>query len=219
MHLDLSAFQHCIFSETPFKFFILNGILPLPITESLYRSIVFQKFDLTKRVDGSDKTYQLYNALLVDHVSEELAPDLPLVWQKILQDFLAPAYRHAVGEMIGENVSDCYIQIMMKLYQAGSYISMHTDDPEVALTHLLFLNPQYDFSNKGNLNLHDCSGKVKVRIPPNFQTSIVFPRTDHSLHSVDACLRDDSPKITLQVVFWKTKKARSLKGREYLKHD
>lgn len=218
MIINMNTFKQVIQSSVPFCYSMLNGLIPTGALIDLYKTAPFKSLDLTLRTDGSDKTYHLYNCLLLDHVSGEVNPDIDLSesWKTLISDFSSDAYKNNVSELTNIDVRNCYVQIMLKVYKAGSFISMHTDDQEVALTHLNFMNPYYDFNNRGNLYFHDQAGKKVVSIPPDPNISIIFPRADESYHSVDPCDSDVLPKITLQIVLWKTRKQRNLTGRQYL---
>jgi Rps23 Pro-64 3,4-dihydroxylase Tpa1-like proline 4-hydroxylase len=218
MMINTNSFQQAIQCNLPFKFSLLNGLIPWSNLIDLYETAPFHDLDLTTRAHGSDKTYNLYNCLLFDHVTEKINSDIELStsWKNIINDFTSEDYKQKVSSLIKNNVTNCYIQAMLKVYKAGSYISMHTDDKDVALTHLIFINPFYNFNNKGNLYFHDATGNKVVSIPPDPNISVIFSRENESFHSVDSCESNDLPKVSLQIVFWKTKKQRHLSGRNYL---
>lgn len=214
--LNFDTFKKAIYSQVPFPFVLLTDIIHAELITELNATAPYQALPLTSRKTGSDKTYHLYNGLLLDHVSHSIAENLSPGWLKLINELNSNNYANAMGKLINTDLNKCFVQVMLKVYKDGGYISMHTDDEQVAATHLIFMNPNFNYNHQGNLYFHNKDGEKVVSIPPNPSVSVLFPRQEHSYHSVEECTADEQPKVSLQIVFWKSKKQRNLTGRNYL---
>ena len=217
MILEKTPLQYPIKISSPFKFNIYHSIINFKNIQMLYDTISLEDAPLTIRTEGSDKTYKVYNKILHDHADgvDFTTQELSCPWQTLLNELTNMPYLQIISEWLEQDITNSYIQILLKKYSDGGFISMHTDDADVYATHLFFLNPYFDPATGGNLIFHRVDGSILASIPSVSNISVLFERTDNSWHSVEPCNSSSTPKITLQVAFWKKLKKRNLSGRIY----
>lgn len=219
MLIDLAKFNYPLKFYHPFRFNIYDSLINTDNIHALYNAVPNEEIDLTIRNTGSDKSYKLHNRVLFDEANniDFNALNLPPIWITLLSNLTSAAYIKNVAASLHEDILQSHVQIMLKQYEDGGYISMHTDDEAVYATHLFYINPHFDPSFGGDLLFHSNNYEIAAQFPAIPSLSILFERSDCSWHSVEPCYSTRFPKITLQIAFWKKLKKRGYVGRQYSK--
>ena len=213
--INVNALQQGKSVTSPFKYALINKLLPLEACKNLVKELPKENNFLSVRNIGSDKTYKVVNNILLrleDNKYDDKAKHPPK-WKTLVKALVNTDYTSALGSLLQEDLSDCSQEITFKQYGRGNYMSPHTDRSEVKATHLIFLNSYWEKAWGGQLCFLDPQHKILKIIQPLWYNSIAFVRSENSWHCVKPCQIDNPSRLAVQVVFWNTRKRDVAPGR------
>lgn len=213
--IDLEAMRATRLHSDPFPYAEVRDPLSPASVAALTESMPSEGCFRSTRHEGSDKTYRVINNVLftLEEQSENPRNTLAAPWRELLADLRSAAYIEAASALLGIALGSCHREITLKRYRRGDFISLHTDSAAVSATHLFFLNRHWRPSWGGLLCFHDDGGEVFRAFPPLCDSSVLFARSPRSWHSVTAVDVDDAERLSLQVVFWKSRTRDVAPGR------
>jgi Rps23 Pro-64 3,4-dihydroxylase Tpa1-like proline 4-hydroxylase len=213
--LNLNALSNSSLVDSPFKYSVINQVLLKDSVDALLLSFPQENYFRSTRNSGSDKTYNVVNNLLLKlgETSYNKEANLPREWQDLVTQLASKEYSLALSKLLAVDLSQSYLEITLKRYGHGDYISAHTDTENVKATHMIFLNDSWDDSWGGQLCFMDDNHKVFKRFLPLSQHSVAFVRSHNSWHSVDKIIEPKAERLAIQVAFWNIKDRNVLPGR------
>jgi SM-20-related protein len=154
----------------------------------LSREFPTQSF-VRREVDtpGSAKTYRNYSRALVGPDVPAGAPQLPEIWQRLVAELLDDGYRDAVAKILGQPPA-AQLEIRLARHGRTDWLSPHTDRPDKAFSHLIYLNPQWHEEWGGCLQILASADPADVvaQVVPRLCVSPLFERTYYSWHQESA---------------------------------
>ncbi|MFE6690204.1 2OG-Fe(II) oxygenase [Streptomyces sp. NPDC057743] len=145
-------------------------------------------YDVRDTAEPGRKRYRTYNYQLVrfgepdQHNIGRLSPR----WRLLLDDLTGTAYRTAVSAATGADLTGTVLDIRLVRYADSCWIEPHVDRPDKVVTHLFYLNAEWQPRWSGALrvlrsaDIDDCSQEVF----PLVGTSVLMVRTEHAWHAV-----------------------------------
>ena len=212
---DLMKVLEAKLIRQPFKYAIIDNMLSDDQAHSLRKDFPTEFLYRSKRDSGSDKTYNVANGILFELGAEGMNQSQPLTeaWRAFIEFLNSKAYNQALSDRLEIDLSQCHLEITLKQYSLHDYISSHTDRSWVSATHLFFLNSHWDESWGGILQFLTDDQTAFFSIPPVFQQSVAFVRSDSSWHEVTPIVHPTEKRLALQVAFWNTLERFVLPGR------
>lgn len=200
----------------PFHHAFVNGLLSASLSVQLCKEFPERDFYQSKRITGSDKTYNVANNILLKlgNTDFQSTQELSTSWKTFLTYLTSDVYNQAVSTLLQKDLSNCHLEITLKRYSRGDYISAHTDRDWVTATHLFFLNSYWEASWGGLLELLDQNEKPFCSVLPTYHTSLIFIRSNNSWHQVTPITHESESRFALQVAFWNTLDRYVLPGRK-----
>lgn len=213
---DLSKLREAKVINQPFNYAVIDDILSAKQAAALRQGISPEYFYRSKRDSGSDKTYDVANRILFELNSDRAnqVQSLPKQWRDLVEFLKSKAYNRALSDTLKIDLSQCHLEITLKQYSQHDYISSHTDRSWVDATHLFFLNSYWDESWGGMLRFLTDDQVAFLTVPPLFNQSVAFIRSDNSWHEVTPITHATEKRLALQVAFWNTTERVVLPGRK-----
>lgn len=227
--LNLDAIRHIGMQSVPYRYVVIENLLPKEASLELAVSFPQEEFRLSK---GEGYGY-LWSEMLAsnedialmskfcDRASPELAvrwrdriadgrlssnlENLSSIWRELIEELWTPGYRQALTEMSGVELKDCAMVIGFRRYNPGHCHRPHTDESSKALTHLLFFNEQWPMDWGGCLRIlyDEQPESVFQDIPPLGQLSAVIVQAHNSWHMVTTVASAASQcRLALRVTFF-----------------
>lgn len=215
MMINITEISKSQLISLPFRYVVISNFLSKKNADFLFHHLPEKNNYRSVRNEGSDKTYDVVNNLLLKLGDTSPNPESNLSdsWISLINDLQSEEYITALSSLLNEDLSKCYQEITLKRYGYNHYISPHTDKAHVRATHMLFLNDRWEDSWGGNLCLIDNEKNTFKTFSPVSDYSVAFVRSDISWHSVDKIICPDAERVAIQVVFWNIKSRRVLDGR------
>ena len=214
MLLNLDSISHSKLFTLPFKYALIPEILSENNLNILLQNMPKNNYYRSQRESGSDKSYNVINNLLLKLGQEKSDLDLYEPWAQLVEDFKSRSYVEALSELLQEDLSSCSLEITLKKYVYGDFISPHTDREDVRATHLIFLNIKWEEAWGGQLCLLKNESDCFTKFLPTIYNTLAFIRSNNSWHSVDHIVEPKAERVGLQVAFWNTaNKSPILPGR------
>lgn len=213
--IDASKFNLSKLVERPFRYAVIKDCITQQNLKQLRTQLPLVNNYRSVREAGSDKTYNVVNNILLGLGSDRPNPDshLSQAWQSLVYALKSNTYIQALSHLLDEDLAACHLEITLKRYGYGDFISAHTDKALVRATHMIFLNQTWDTHWGGQLCfMHDANTPFKKFLPLS-DRSIAFVRSDNSWHAVDEIIEPSAERIAIQVAFWNVNLRTVLDGR------
>lgn len=208
--LNLYAIYHTTMQSVPYRYAVIENLLPKAASLELAASFPQEQFRLSigegygylwsEMLASNEDIALIYK--FCDRASPELSVrwrdritqgrlssnlgNLSSIWRQVIEEMWTPAYRQALTQISGVELKDCAMVIGFRRYNLGHCHRPHTDEPSKALTHLLFFNEQWSMDWGGCLRIlfDEKPESVFQDIAPLGQFSAVIVRSDNSWHMV-----------------------------------
>ncbi|HLB43334.1 MAG TPA: 2OG-Fe(II) oxygenase [Gammaproteobacteria bacterium] len=191
-------------NSAPYQNAIVKDVINLDNVIKLIKTLPTASFKYVSRQTGSDKTYKVHNNIIYSLSDQATNQGLPDIWLKLVNELTSHIYREAITDLMGYNVNNSFIEITLKQYRLGDYISPHTDRDSVPVTHVVFLNPHWENHWGGEFCILASESQIVEEIKPIWNNSIVFKQSEKSWHSVNPCKSPLINRVGLQIAFWIT---------------
>lgn len=126
------------------------------------------------------------------------------VWRALAADLLSAEYRAALGACTGRDLSGCPMQTHFWRYEVGSRFDPHVDKAHKVVTHLIYLNEEWDASWGGCLRILR-SGDIEDvahEVVPTAGQAAVLVRCERAWHAVSELQPGHGSRKVLQTWFW-----------------
>ncbi|MGW4057585.1 2OG-Fe(II) oxygenase family protein [Amycolatopsis sp. NPDC004747] len=174
-------------SRVPFAWAAVSGLL-----DTAYAEELADRFPSgLLRESRSPQGHYLLRDCTVIEAGERtaVAAALPEPWHRLLDWLLTPDYREFVRSATGAELTGCRLKVRLCEYGAGTFMTAHTDRPDRVATQILYLSRSWRPDWGGGLDIltapeDDDPAAVAASIRPDFNTSVLFARSDRSFHAV-----------------------------------
>lgn len=187
---DYDVSRECILSTFPFRHLLFgeDSLLSGEDVNRLLRTFPAEALGpISTRTTGGDKSYQVANMPAFDRGVWKLRlDDLDSHWQQLLKYLSGPSYARALGHALGLASGPLAVEIRLTSYTTGGWMSRHTDRPEKAFSHNIYLCPGWRSDWGGTLALYESadSAEATTVFVPGAGTSLAFARSATSWHEV-----------------------------------
>lgn len=206
--MDFSSFTR----NGPWPWFMSDELLDKALLDQLVRHFPEERLMLFERKEGSDKTYlcKQYQMYTQYGAGDGFVPHQ--AWRELLDYVRSPEYRASVSRLTGCDLGEAGIEVIVNQYEQECYMSPHTDRRPKLITHLVYLSGEPGGDYGGEFVVHGRDGEPAHMIEAVAGRSVVFQRSEESLHSVNT-VRTAHKRRSLQIVFWEYEPAAPLPGR------
>ncbi|MEH1842597.1 MAG: 2OG-Fe(II) oxygenase family protein [Nostoc sp.] len=200
--LDLNAIRTGIMQEVPYRWAFLQNLFPQKQSLELSNNYPQEGF----YQDGKGFPMRMVFDEIQDITKPRItdSPKLNNLWQQLVNDLHATAYRAAVGELTGLNLMDDLMYIYFFRYDIDNFFSPHPDSPIIRMVQMFYFNQEWNSNCGGCLRIlkDDNPDSVFQEIPPLLNTSVILVRSDNSWHTVTPVSKEAAQsRLTLKVAF------------------
>ena len=210
MRMDFSSFK----KGQPWPWFMSDNSVDSELVSAWVEHFPVHALKKSERLNGSDKTY-LCSMLNIysDFADKSGAVKLHDSWRQLIDYVSGDDYKRSASQLLNMDLSGAFIEIVLNMYEQDCYMSPHTDRPPKLATHLIYLTGNGDHSVGGEFVVHHNHGAPAESVAPQVGRSLVFGRTNESLHSVSTVTKMHQRK-SIQIVFWQEPPPSTLPGRK-----
>lgn len=201
--LNLSALASVQMAPMPWSWGIVRDFIEDDSMDELIATFPTEGFVV--RTGGEGNPYRSAGRRLV-HLGKDSpveTPDLAPIWSELALELLSDAYRDAIGDLIGHDLSDHGLQV--SIYRNGSqeWLPPHTDNLPKVVTQTIYFHDDWNEDWGGELLLlgSDDINDVQARVMPTRSNSVVHVRTDEAWHAVPP-LRVKTERLSMTIVFY-----------------
>lgn len=184
--LDLAAIGRSRIHRDPFSWMHATGLFDVRDGRALRDAFPAAGMADTRRLTGPGKRYRMASRTLFADGAEHPVDDLDPRWRALLAELLEPAYRDALSELTGVDVTRCAREVRACRYEPSCWLDPHTDRPEKKLTQVLYFNEPWEPAWGGALRILRSSDAddVAYEAAPVLGTAVVLVRSERSWHAV-----------------------------------
>jgi len=204
--LRLDRIEQEPLAMVPYEWAFVNGLFSPRSGRSLVREYPLENFKTVKGHDG-EKGFE-YEARALIHMNAttpSFPEDLSDAWRMLADDLLSPAYRKAMTNLTGRDLSNAPMEAYVCHYGPGAWLGPHLDLKDKIVTHVLYFNASWERENGGCLNIlrsANMSDKF-AEITPIVGNSSVVVRSEISWHSVSPVMNGcRSSRRSMNVIFY-----------------
>ncbi len=214
--LCVKTIKQAQLETSPFRYTVIPQCFDTVTLNKLWEHLPGCNYYRSVRTTGSDKFYNVVNNILLKLGSNTANAEskLNLPWLLLVNTLKSKSYLEALSQVLQENLLDCPLEITLKRYGYGDFISSHTDKENVRATHMIFLNQVWEESWGGQLCFLYDKHTVFKKFLPIAQHSIAFVRANNSWHTVEPITKPNIERIAIQVAFWNITERIVLAGRK-----
>jgi SM-20-related protein len=205
--IDLARLTPQALSSDPYRWAFVDRMFSAADCAELVKTFPGDHFKTVEGYDG-EKGYQYEARSLISIGAESptYPESLSPAWQRLASDLLSPAYRHAMSQLTGVELSGLPIEANVFHYGRSAWLGPHVDLIDKTITHVLYFNEVWNPDDGGCLTIlsaGDMTQAVRV-IPPLIGNSVVVVRSDNSWHAVSR-VRENcrSSRRSLTVTFYR----------------
>ena len=185
--IDLNRIARSRLETEPYRWAAVSGLFAAADAAALAATFPNDHFKRVADHAGEKKhEYQVRSLIRMSAQSVSNEKQLGSAWQALARDFLSPAYRNAMSELIGIDLSAADLEVNVFHYPPGGLHGAHTDHRDKIVTHVLYFNESWNDDDGGCLLIlksPDVQDTV-TRISPLVGNSAVLVRSDNSWHAV-----------------------------------
>jgi SM-20-related protein len=185
--IDLAQFKPERLSGKPYRWAMVDRLFSPPDASALVETFPRDHFKTVKGYDG-EKGYE-YEVRSLIHMGADKpaqAQSLSTAWRRLAAALLSPAYRNAMSQFTGVDLSTLPLEANAFHYGRSAWLGPHVDLEDKVVTHVLYFNESWNEQNGGCLTIlgsGDMNAVVKT-IPPVIGNSAVLVRSQNSWHAV-----------------------------------
>jgi SM-20-related protein len=190
--IDINRITHSHLQTEPFRWAAIDGLFSAADSAALAATFPTDRFKRVADHFGEKKHDYLVRALIrMSEKSVSGKQGLSNVWRALADDFLSPAYRQSMSELIGVDLSDAEFEVNVFDYPPGGLHGAHTDHRDKIVTHVLYFNEAWDDANGGCLLILTSPSieEIVTHVSPRVGNSAVLVRSDNSWHAVSGVSR------------------------------
>jgi SM-20-related protein len=185
--IDLNRISRSNLESEPYRWAAIDGLFTAADSAALAATFPTDRFKrLSDHVGEKKHDYQVRSLIRMSARSISGKRQLSSVWTALAHDFLSPAYRSAMSELIGIDLSAAEFEVNVFHYPPGGLHGAHTDHRDKIVTHVLYFNESWNDDDGGCLLILKSSNtqEIATRISPIVGNSAVLVRSDDSWHAV-----------------------------------
>jgi SM-20-related protein len=186
--LNFATFHAADMRDEPFRWgTVTSAFVPGPAARAVADDFPVQHLRLRESTPGSDKTYRMLTAPLVEHGKQlsvvELLAD---PWRELVGQLVSRRFTETMSEAGGVRLSESSVEVRAAGYADGCFLSPHTDRPDKLLSLILYLEPVWSEPDGGELSILRSSDPTSevCRVQPRLGTAAILVRSDRSWHQV-----------------------------------
>jgi hypothetical protein len=185
--IDLTRLTPQTLLHEPYRWAFVDRLFSPADCEALVKTFPKDHFKTIEGYDG-EKGYQYEARSLIGMGADNptRAQFLSPAWQRLAEDLLSPAYRGALSNLTGVDLTDLPIEVNVFHYGRNAWLGPHVDLADKVMTHVFYFNEVWDENDGGCLTIlrgGDMSQIEKV-ISPLVGNSVLVVRSDNSWHAV-----------------------------------
>jgi len=185
--IDLTRFQSQQILSDPYRWALVDQLFSTADARALVETFPRDHFKTVKGYDG-EKGYE-YEARSLVHMGADKptqAHSLSDAWRRLAEDLLSPAYRDALSQFTGVDLSTLPLEANAFHYGRSAWLGPHVDLEDKIVTHVLYFNESWSESDGGCLTILGSGDMAQVvkTIPPVIGNSSVLVRSTNSWHAV-----------------------------------
>ena len=127
-------------------------------------------------------------------------------WQKLIEELRSPAYRTALEELTGLDLSGHLLGFLLYQYEPGHGTYPHHDNLDCTIVHMFYFSKKWDSRWGGCFRIlkNADPDSVFIDVPPLFETSVAFINSDKAWHMVPHIAPDVTQiRYALKASFYK----------------
>ncbi len=234
--LNLNAIRKGVMQSVPYRWIFFDNLIPKPQLLELLNSFPQEIFgEKSQRIilDQGASLDQVADNFFFDAIKNQYyvnpIPNLSSVWQTLVDELVADAYRACIAKLTGLNLDRHVIRISLSRLDstANNGLVPHMDswfvnrmNSGMTLTHLFYFSKDWDTEWGGSLQLlkNEQRESVFQEIPPSLGNSVLFLCSDNAWHVVAPISPLASqPRLQLMVRFYERQiYLKYLKGNEQM---
>lgn len=185
--IDLTQFKQQRLSAEPYRWALVDQLFAPADARALVETFPRDHFKTVKGYDG-EKGYE-YEARSLVHMGADKptqAHSLSDSWRRLAEALLSPAYRDALSQFTGVDLSTLPLEANAFHYGRSAWLGPHVDLEDKIVTHVLYFNESWNERDGGCLTIlgSDDMAHVVKTIPPVIGNSAVLVRATNSWHAV-----------------------------------
>jgi SM-20-related protein len=185
--IDLNRISRSHLETEPYQWAAVSELFAAADAAALAATFPRDHFKRVADHAGEKKhEYQVRSLIRMSAQSISGEKQLSHAWQALAHDLLSPAYRSAMSELTGIDLSAAELEVNVFHYPPGGLHGAHTDHPDKIVTHVLYFNECWNDDDGGCLLILKSSDlrEIATRISPRVGNSAVLVRSDGSWHAV-----------------------------------
>lgn len=200
--LSLDTISAAKLYQKPFSWTWIEDFWPGDFAKDVARSYPALHFNESV---GNEGHYKLSDRLVVEASEIQNISDFTMVWKNIIKQFLEPGYRQTIEKLFNMDLADTEIKIRLCKYKGDCWMKPHTDRVDRVVTQIIYLSEEWMPEWGGNLLLLNSPEEADVEkcLPPTFNTTVLFARSDNSWHAVqgiEKTVSEERKTILLQFI-------------------
>lgn len=178
--------QHKLETE-PYRHAVIDQLFSPEDAAALASSYPHDHFKLLSARGGEkDYEYEARNLIGMGAQAATFPEDLSKAWRTFAADLVSPAYRGAMSQLTGCDLTESPLEVNVFHYGPGASLGAHPDLSDKVITHVFYFNDTWNPKDGGCLSILRSSDPkdIVTEVPPLVGTSAVLVRSDNSWHAV-----------------------------------
>ncbi|MCU1244094.1 MAG: hypothetical protein JWN02_4 [Acidobacteria bacterium] len=212
--IDLDRIRTSGLESEPYRWAAIDRLFQRNDAECLARSFPSDHYKLVSGYGGEkDYEYEARELIAMGAGTISRPWQLSDAWRSLAEDLLSPAYRQALSELTGCDLSTAPLEVNVFHYGPGASLGAHSDLPDKIVTHVLYFNESWDPKSGGCLSILSAKDPAAVvaEIAPIVGNSAVLVRSADSWHAVSPVANDcRASRRSLTATFYRAGSVSSL---------
>ena len=152
--LDLTRFTSQTLATDPYRWALVDQLFSAADAKVLVETFPRDHFKTVRGYDGEKGyEYEARSLVYLGATNLTLPQSLSLAWRSLTEDLLSSAYRDAMSQLTGVDVSTLPMEANAFHYGRSAWLGPHVDLEDKLVTHVLYFNESWSENDGGCLTI------------------------------------------------------------------
>ena len=184
--IDLSQILRHSLQTQPYAWAAIGNLFSPTDGAALAASFPRDHFKTISYYGERDYEYEARALIAMGADAVSHPEELSEAWLALARDLLTPAYRVALSQLSGCDLTTAQMEVNVFHYGPGANLGPHSDLEDKVVTHILYFNPSWNREDGGCLTILRSSdpADIAAEVDPIVGNSAVVVRSEKSWHAV-----------------------------------
>ena len=189
--------------RNPWRWSLVEGLVDVQLSIALRDSIILAPMATKEPMEGRPYDLEFIRVKLFDEATCPGFPWMTEAARKAVGVLAGDVLREAISDILDFDLSEALAEVNYWRWPTGSYVGAHLDRFPRVVTHVLYLNDNWNVESGGALEILETEYQEvpSISIRPGFGRSMLIQASGQSWHRVAEITGHGGPRLTISTAY------------------